>query len=93
MVGVRNFIKTGYVVNKGFQTAKPKPQRGGQAAAPNTYLNWNDKLKFDASFETDAPEISFSMDRFFDMFKFEQEEPLKKPKEKFSFGKKKGPPP
>ena len=24
MVGVRNFVKTGYVVNKGFQTAKPK---------------------------------------------------------------------
>ena len=86
-------IKKGYVANKKFATAKAKPPAKGAKPAPNTNINWNDKLKFDAKFDVDTPTISFSMDRLKNMFEFDAvDEILKKPqKAPFSFGKKKAP--
>ena len=87
-------IKKGYVANKKFATAKEKaPSAKGATPAPNTFYNFNDKLKFDAKFDVDTPTISFSMDRLKNMFEFDAvDEILKEPKKApFSFGKKKPP--
>jgi len=40
-----------------FFSAKVQQPKGNEPKAPGTYVNFNDKLKFDASFNVDAPKI------------------------------------
>lgn len=75
-------------------TAKEKAPSKKQEPAVGTYINWDDKLKFDADFKTDWPTVSFSMENMTNnLFDGWKDDDKKSKSGRFKFkNKKKGDP-